>query len=352
MSLLFGVRKKRKNNGISKKAALRRIGIFLAFEIIFTAVTMPMLVYYGPFENIKKTAVGTFYSTFTHQYFVTAFLSQSAIERILGSSNYYDNAANTTSNDGDKQYEVPKIKVSHSDELEVQEIKGSGLAGKIIIVHDPTRVVVGYTSKLLKAGETPSSMAKRNGAIAAINGGGFIDIEGSWAGTGAVPDGFIMHDGKVVYDQFQDENKVYSTVAFTDKGVLVVGEHSIADLKKYHVKEAINFGPPIIVNGKAATQGDAGLGIAPRTAIGQTADGKVLLLVIDGRQLHSMGATMKDVQDIFFSFGAVNAVNLDGGSSTTMYYDGKIINKPSDGLGERSVATGFLVLPSGGGNDK
>ncbi len=67
-----------------------------------------------------------------------------------------------------------------------------------------------------------------------------------------------------------------------------------------------------------------GSGANPRTAIGQTADGRILLLVTDGRGANGhLGATASDLIEIMEQYGAVNAANLDGGSSTCMYYNGK-----------------------------
>lgn len=110
------------------------------------------------------------------------------------------------------------------------------------------------------------------------------------------------------------------------------------------VAEGVTFGPPLIINGKKLiTSGDGGWGVAPRTAIGQRKDGTVLLLVIDGRQAGSIGATLLDVQNILYEQGAYVAANLDGGSSTTMFYNGKVVNKPADMLGERLIPTAFIV---------
>ena len=92
------------------------------------------------------------------------------------------------------------------------------------------------------------------------------------------------------------------------------------------------------------TRGDGGWGVGPRTAIGQRKDGTVLFLVIDGRQPgYSVGATLRDIQNIMYEEGAVIAANLDGGSSSTLYYNGKVINKPADLLGERMIPTAFVV---------
>jgi exopolysaccharide biosynthesis protein len=90
-------------------------------------------------------------------------------------------------------------------------------------------------------------------------------------------------------------------------------------------------------------KGNGGWGIQPRTAIGQTIDGKVLMLVIDGRQVGSIGATLKNVQDIMLEHGAYNAANLDGGSSTVMYYQGELLNKPCSIKGERLLPDAFVV---------
>lgn len=116
-------------------------------------------------------------------------------------------------------------------------------------------------------------------------------------------------------------------------------------MKEKDVVEGISFGPALIVNGeKMITRGDGGWGVGPRTAIGQRKDGTVLFLVIDGRQPgYSVGATLRDIQNIMYEEGAVIAANLDGGSSSTLYYNGKVINKPADLLGERMIPTAFVV---------
>ncbi|MNV75982.1 hypothetical protein D3C71_1693090 [compost metagenome] len=115
-------------------------------------------------------------------------------------------------------------------------------------------------------------------------------------------------------------------------------------MKQKKLKYAVSFGPTIIVNGTPTIKsGDGGWGIQPRTAIAQKKDGTVLMLVIDGRQKDSIGATLKNVQDIFLKYGAYNAFNLDGGASTTMVYDNKLVNSPSDIMGERYVPTAFII---------
>lgn len=329
----------------AKKSVWRKLLIFLIFEFVFSAVTMPLLIFYGPFDNVKRTVVGASWNTLRHQYIAKFFLTDAAIARILGSSYAVDPT------ERGEEVQVLKFNSKHTGKISIYNIDGGDFEGKLMVVDDPSRIAVGYSGEMPKSGETTSAIAKRNNAVAAINAGGFRDQ--GWTGTGGAPMGFIIHEGKVIYNQLKSETVKQDTAAFTEDGMLIVGKHSIAQLKKLGIKEGVSFGPPLIVNGKPTiTKGDGGWGIAPRTAIGQKETGEVLLLVIDGRSLNSLGATLKDVQDILLQYGAVNAVNLDGGSSTTMFFNDKVINKPSDKLGERTVPSAFMVVPAKAGEKK
>ncbi len=324
------------------KSKGRRLFIFLLFELIFTCITAPLLVFYGPFEDVKSTIVGASMNTLSHQYIAKLFLSDDAIVRILKDTHAVDPT------EQGEQLQTIKLSNKHNSKIEVFNIDGGDFEGKLMVVHDPTRVIAGYSSQMPDSGETTSQISKNNGAIGGINAGGFMDR--GWTGTGGTPLGFIVHNGKIIYNQVKNDDTKQNTVAFTKEGMLIVGKHSMKELKKLGIKEGVSFGPPLIVNGKPTiTKGDGGWGIAPRTAIGQRETGEVLMLVIDGRSLESFGATLRDVQDVLLQYGAVNAANLDGGSSTTMYYNGKVINKPSDKLGERTVPSAFVVTTSEGG---
>ncbi len=333
--LIVGERKATK--GKKKKSKLKSLLVFLIFEFVFLSLTTPLLIFYGPFNNVKSTITGTLWNSFTLQDIAKTFLSETAIARILGDG-YAISNVNT------ENIKMLNFGIRHTNKTELFDVESNNFNGKLLVIQDPTRIKVGYSNQMPRAGETTSSIARRNGAIAAINGGGFIDTK--WAGTGGAPLGVLMSNGKYISGELKDKDKKQDIIAFTEDGMLIIGKHSQNDLKKYNVKEAISFGPPLIVNGKPTiNKGDGGGGISPRTVIGQRADGSVLLLVIDGRSLKSYGATLKEVQDIMLEKGAVNAANLDGGSSATMYYDGKVINTPSDALGERSVPSVFMVMP-------
>lgn len=324
---------------------------FLLFQMVFIGLTSPFVIFYGPFNNLKKTLVGTAMSTFKHQYIATMFLSQDKIDRILMGpevTEQENNSVGQPDKTNDSNESDVKIPTKKDDTIELYNIEGRKSKGYMLVVKDPTRVRVGHTSKLGVEGQKTSEIAKAHNAVAAINGGSFTDrsTDGKiWAGTGAFPVGILMVDGKIVHsDLSSDDDKIYDTMAITNDGKLVVGPNSINELRAKGVRDAISFGPSIIVNGKPQYNYSE-QGINPRTGIAQRSDGAMLLLVMDGRQLGSVGTSLEEMKNIFMEWGAVNAINLDGGSSTTMYFNGEVINNPSDPYGERTIPTVVYVEP-------
>ena len=100
------------------------------------------------------------------------------------------------------------------------------------------------------------------------------------------------------------------------------------EIKEAGIKEAVTFSPDLIVDGQPVLKGDGGWGIAPRTGIGQTADGTIIFVVIDGRQpTWSIGGTLRDLMNVFINYNAVTAVNLDGGSSSELVYNSEVMNR-------------------------
>jgi exopolysaccharide biosynthesis protein len=226
---------------------------------------------------------------------------------------------------------------------EIKSISGKGWVGKMLYIYDPTAIRVVVPGKK-GSGETVSSMVQRTGAVAGINGGGFIDPGGF--GNGFAPIGIVMSGGEVMFNDTSDTEPQH-VVAFTKDGTLIVGKHSAKELLQMGVTDAVSFYPRVIVNGKPLiTNGDGGRGVQPRTAVGQREDGTVIFVVIDGRQAHSIGASLRDVQDLLLEEGCVNAGFLDGGSSSSLVGEGgEVLTKPSSPNGkERALPTAFLVF--------
>jgi len=225
--------------------------------------------------------------------------------------------------------------------IKVEDISGKLWKGKRMYVYDPTTIRVMVPSKQGE-GERITSMVQRSGAVAGVNGGGFVDPDG--LGNGFAPIGVIMSGGGILYTD-QDGSVPQHIVGFTKEGTLIIGKYTINELLKLGVTDAVSFYPRVIANGKPLiTSGDGGWGRAPRTAVGQKADGTVIFIVIDGRQAHSVGATLKEVQDLFMADGVINAGFLDGGASSEMVVDGELVTSPSSRYGERRLPSAFLVF--------
>ncbi|SFC64292.1 phosphodiester glycosidase family protein [Clostridium uliginosum] len=328
-------RKKKKN---FKPLALLR-GIL--YMCVFLVITTPFVLFFGPYDNTKKVVISTVLAT-RHSYLLTDLISKATLDKMLGIDNTQTSEAISQN--------INKINVKYKtgNEINRYDINTNRFDGYVLEIKNPLKVKVAMTKYLGKMGEKTSEMAEDNNAVAAINGGSFVDKSSDgtlYAGTGAEPGGFVISDGKVVYPKSAvKENNVENVIAFTKGGELIVGDHTLAQLKKLNVQEAMCFRRPnIIINGVRQVKNKVEDGLNPRTAVGQKEDGTIIFLVIDGRKITSPGASLYDVQEIMMKRGAVNAGALDGGYSSTMYYKGDIINSPNAWDGERSVATAFYV---------
>ena len=227
------------------------------------------------------------------------------------------------------------------DGIIVEQIKGSGYSGYMMVVLDPSRVIVGSVPEDYGTrGYTVAEMVEKFGAVAGVNAGGFYDPNGN--GNGSIPDAMVVYEGTTYYASRGIRN---GFAGLDSNHILHVGKFSAKDVENKDIQYGVSFGPVLVVNGEMVD--GLGSGVNPRTAIGQRSDGAMLLLVVDGRQVSSLGATYTDLAEIFLSYGAVNACNLDGGSSTMMWYQGDYINDCSSVVGIRPVPTTILVMPQG-----
>ena len=228
------------------------------------------------------------------------------------------------------------------DGIEVHEISGPMYRGVMMVVYDPSRVKVSTLEEFNHkgAGYTLKEHIEKSGAVAGINGGKYEDKGGM--GIGGWPEGIVISDGKLRMGSLGATFDVYG---FTNDNVLVVGRMTAKQAMNIGVRDAVSFGPTLIVNGVAAKYSGNSGGLNPRTAIGQRADGAVLLLVIEGRKTSSMGATMADLIDVMKEYGAVNAANLDGGMSSALWYNNEELVSSSSIRQSRKMPTAFVVMP-------
>lgn len=273
-------------------------------------------------------------------------MAQESEDRLLNTDNQEQSATENLDPDGDG--------------IELHEISGPMFHGYLMIVYDPSRVICGTipTFSQEDGGMTLESLINRYGGVAGINGGRYEDESG--LGMGGFPVGMVFSQGElrhVGYSRILDEETgeyidnpdpqetTFTFCGFTNSNVLVVGTMSPEHAQELGVRDGVSFGPALVINGEPAYYSGAGGGLNPRSAIGQRSDGAVILLCIEGRKTTSMGATMADLIDIMLEYGAVNAYNLDGGMSSSMFLNGEEIVDNANVRSDRAIPTAWIVLP-------
>ena len=346
--------RKEEKETINKQTGKKVLLTLIILAIIGTATGGFLL--YGPWATFREWLITTAMTTMTHQYFATWFYDDDTIQEALNKNKVQEtneitdtdvivvNQAEENKKEYANEYERAVLeKDPDNEDYKIIEIEGKGYSGYLAVIYDPSRIKTVYTKKLGTSGQYLTQMAKDNDALIAINGGGFEDP--NFNSNGANPLGITISDGKVI------TSKTYKgsggLIGFTEDDKLVLGKMTVKQAQEMKVRDAVTFGPFLIVNGKSSeVLGNGGWGTAPRTAIGQRKDGIVLFLVIDGRTVTKPGADMHDLIEIMENYGAYNAANLDGGTSSVMVVDGEIINDPVDSSGAhrtRFISTGFIL---------
>ncbi len=236
--------------------------------------------------------------------------------------------------------EVP-TQQNATDGIEVVDIQGGTYSGKMLVISDPTRVFVGVPDRYGEDahGLTVAAMIEKYDAVAGTNAGGFIDPNGT--GTGGLPEGIVISEGELLWGSLTES---YNIAGLDKNGILHVGWMTGQRALDLEIQHAASYGPALVINGHPCNEKRSlGGGLNPRTVIGQRADGAILLMVISGRSLESLGATFDDLVEVMMAHGAVNATNLDGGSSSLMIMNGENLTESAYIFGERVVATAILV---------
>ena len=218
----------------------------------------------------------------------------------------------------------------------IVEVKGPSFQGFLALIDDPSRVFVGTTNKRGVHGQVICNMMKNyEGTILGINASGFQDPDGH--GKGGQINGLCFSNG----ESWGTYMGNYSSICLTRDNKLLVGDFS--NWENYNVRDGAQFYPCVISKGKIVL--GRGYGLQPRTLIAQAYNGVIMFLVIDGRALHSTGATYKQCAEILLEYDAESAAACDGGSSSVMAYKGKVLNIPSTPMKDtgRYLPNAFLV---------
>lgn len=344
-----------KNKKVNKKENKSKKVLIIFFILMFLGISVILFLLYGPYPNFREWLITSAMTTMNHKYLATWFYSDETIKEVMDKHKVIE--VGETSNpelietenreetiEYENEYERAVLEKEYEgQEYKIIDIKGKGYTGYLAVVYDASKVSVVTSKKLGTSGQYLVKMAEDNNAILAINGGGFVDE--NYSSTGGIPMGTTISNGGIKTSS--SYSGAGGIIGFTNENKLILGKMSAKEAINKGIRDAVSFGPFLIVNGEASfVKGNGGWGTAPRTAIGQRKDGIVLMLVIDGRTASRPGADMKDLVEIMLNYGAYNAANLDGGTSSAMVVNNKLINDPIDSAGRhktRPIATGFIV---------
>lgn len=328
------------------------LGITIAALLILCIIVV-FVMEKGPSESAKVLFVRSVNETSRMGFLGNMFLSEEEVQKIMTSSDMAELAEGETNDTELIQIDEEAVE----KDLEIIDVTGGSFKGKLMIVHDPSKVFCGTIEEFGEfQGTTVQGIIDRYkdmgiGIIGGVNGGDFID-NGANSSFTARPLGVVISNSEYyIMDDFGDQP--YHLCGFTEDNVFFIGNITLDQAREMKVRDAIycvhNTGPFLVKDGEALVNevpnsATYGGGKNPRTAIGQRADGAVLLLVVDGRQANSLGATFKDLAYTMLEYGAVNAAAMDGGTSSQMIYQDEIINNPYSPTGPRKCPTSWLVL--------
>jgi exopolysaccharide biosynthesis protein len=336
------VKKKTKKENKPLKICLRICLCILTFAAVTFAGAYFTLwtICHGPSKAARDLFVSTILETGQMKFLASWYFSEDEILAITDR-----NGMGKTEEDVNPDLiEIPTVDENNEnqefdiDGIELVEISGRSFFAKLLIINDPSRVKLSTIYpwsdfNKSKYGETLEQLVQRGDYAAGINGGEYYS-EGNWGG---IPKGLVVCGGVIQYNAPQAGDVM---VGFTQNNILMIadiGNMSAEQAEQFvadnQIRDAVSFKDiddgdnnhftKLIINGTSREISGSGSGANPRTVIGQRADGAVLMLVTDGRGAAGhLGATAQDLISIMQEYGAVNAANLDGGSSSAMYYNG------------------------------
>lgn len=313
------------------------IFILILFILITLLITMK-LICSDISPEAKELFATTILETGQLKFLAKIYLSNDEIQKLVDKNTVKEmttevdtSLINTSAEDSPKETEDAGF---DENGIKLEEISGNTFFAKMLIIKDPSQVSVGTTYPWGEYGLELDKLVKKSDAIAGVNGGLYY----SYGNKGGKPLGFVVSNGKIQYNNPTglaglyligfDETNILRIINLSGKNAgqieKVIKDEKIRDAVAFQEEssDANNHFVKLIVNGETREIDGNGGGANPRTAIGQKADGTILLLVTDGRGSSGhLGATASDLIRIMKKYGAVNAANLDGGSSSSMYYN-------------------------------
>ncbi|MDD4035735.1 MAG: phosphodiester glycosidase family protein [Bacilli bacterium] len=313
---------------------LGMIGSFIFVTIVAVLLTLVLVINSfcnGQSTKARELFVTTFLETGQMKFIVSWFLKPEEIQKVVESNSL--KAMNAEINT-----ELINIEENNKKGIEVFEISGSGFYAKMLVIHDPSTISLATTYPWSEYGIELDKLVTKAGAIAGVNGG----LYESSGNKGGRPIGVAVSNGEIQHLRVW-KNAGLHLIGLDNNNILRIIDISVMSnnevrklIEEEGIRDAVCFQDEttdknnhfvkLIINGEKRELNGLGSGANPRTAIGQREDGSILLLVTDGRGANGhLGATASDLIDIMSEYGAVNAANIDGGSSSSMYYNNEYL---------------------------
>lgn len=359
--------------GILKEVKIQRRryskSLKMALSTIYVSIFMfAGMMLYGSNGTIKDFIIDKAMSTTNHQYIATWLYDEKTINEslsifkeatqieITGSDRVDFEEVKYNQEMYDNEFEEQILDKENEDDLyKIINISGTTIGanykykGYLVVVYDPSKVKLGLSKGAGTSdnsyGQKLSVIAKNNNAVIAMNAGGFYDP--FWKSNGGIPHGAVIKDG-IIQSDFRRGDVSGGLIGFNNNNELVLKRMTAQEAIDSGIRDAVDWGPYLIVNGKNRYANVKKYSWATsRTAIGQRKDGIVLMLVIDGgNQPGSYGASYADVAKIMENYGAINAANLDGGTSTALVEKTTYVNNPWNGRKRtiRSLPNAWIVV--------
>lgn len=330
---------------------------FTIFIIIIDILVMACFILVYAVPSFKNKIISTAMVTKSHQWIAYTFYSEETISEVISQNKYIpltddvklDEIVIDTSEKENYESEYDEqilTRDPNNEDYKYIKVKlGGKYDGHLVAIYDPSKVEL-IASKTFNTGrgqERVKDMCKRHNGIVCINGGRFKDTTGYGSD---VPKGTLIKNGKIIWS---DTSKATNLIGFNKDNKLVLAKKTANEAIEMGMRDALEFGPFLIVNGKKLQYESAAGGYdrAARVAIAQRKDGVVLFLVTEG--VHTKGPTLVEVIDILEKYGAYNAANLDGGTSAQLVIENKLINTPLTVYGKkveggRRVVSGFGLI--------
>ena len=341
--LIVSVNKLNKQKRIFTTTHLfKKVGLVVMFLVfVFEIGFLVNFVYYD--ETFKDWLITSSAGSINHKDLAEKIYSKYTIDEVIGEKENLEEDLINFNVDYDislyaNQYEKEILEREEGQLYKIIKISGntsvSGApyVGYIAVIYDPSHVKLaksaGAGTDERAYGETLATIAKKNNALVAMNAGGFYDP--NWNSNGGIPHGDVFIDGQLdtTYGRGGFGGGI---IGFTKEDKLVLKRMTTEEAIEMGIRDAVDWGPFLIVDGVNRYSNDIEYWECGRSAIGQRADGIVLMVVIDNLQEHSKGMSYSDLANLFERYGAINAASLDGGTSTSMIEKGKFVNSPWNG---------------------